>query len=85
MLACHSKVKEEFMVLSVVNDNASGERGSKLFICGFFTDFLQRFLRQSFPLSSLSNVQVPRLIHNELALGWRQEEEQEEEEEEWQL
>ena len=26
MLACHSKVKEEFMVLSVVNDNASGER-----------------------------------------------------------
>ena len=58
------KVKDEFIVLSVVNDNTSRERGPKLFVCRFFADFLQRFLRQAFivfllfPLSSLSNVPV---------------------------
>jgi len=42
--ACHSKVKEEFIVLSVMNDNTSGERGLQV-VC---LRILRRFLFAAF-------------------------------------
>lgn len=54
--ACHSKVKEEFIVLSVVNDNISGEKGPQL-VCLWI---LRRFLFAAFsPTTFCSRGIVP--------------------------
>lgn len=81
------EVRKEFIILSLVNDNTSGEKGPQLVRLGIFADsisiFSDRLLwsrnRSRFPVSQ----NVHRLFSHELVLGWRQEEEGEEEAELW--